>query len=159
MTSLSESFKKCFFAAVEEDLCPGEEPTSGAEESVDYEHLRPTYTHEALNLLLEKGLMHYVVSQNCDGLHLLSGLPPDRISELHGNVFVEKCPKCEKRYSRNFYVLHDEASQYYEELADFGETEVVKPSFAIKCKLCGLCHRTGRRCEEKVRLPILFPTS
>ena len=148
-----KSFKSLF--SPPGTLYSAEEPISEPDEAVDYEHLRPTYTHEALSLLLKRGLVRYVVSQNCDGLHLLSGLSPGSISELHGNVFMEKCPKCKKRYSRNFYVLHDEASQYYEELADFGRTEMIKPSFAMKCKKCGLCHRTGRRCEEKVSQPIV----
>ncbi|XP_076441442.1 uncharacterized protein LOC143280612 [Babylonia areolata] len=145
-------FKSC--VKDDEVLVPAvkEEPSSiaddSAEETVNYENLRPTYTHEALTLLIEQSLLQYVVSQNCDGLHLLSGISPERISELHGNVFVEKCPCCEKRYSRNFYVLNDEASRYYEELEDYGETEVTKPKFAAQCYLCGLCHRTGRRCEE-----------
>ena len=51
---------------------------------------------------------------------------------------------------RNEYVLNDAASAYYEELEDYGKTRLKKPSFAEQCDLCGLCHRTGRRCEDKV---------
>ena len=61
-------------------------------------HLRPTYTHEAIVKLLEMGMFKYIISQNTDGLHRLSGVPADKISELHGNAFVEKCEDCEKRY-------------------------------------------------------------
>ncbi len=52
---------------------------------------RPTYTHRAIALLVEHGLVQAVVTQNEDGLHLRSGLPPHKLSELHGNAFIEIC--------------------------------------------------------------------
>ena len=42
------------------------------------------------------------------------GVPLDKLSELHGNVFQEKCEKCGKLYDRSFYVMDDDASLYFE---------------------------------------------
>lgn len=49
----------------------------------------------ALKHLLEKKYIHYIVSQNIDGLHLKSGIPRDCLSELHGNMFTAECNTCE----------------------------------------------------------------
>ena len=124
------------------------EQEADSEEGVAYEKLRPTYTHEAIALLVERGLIRHVISQNGDGLHLLSGLQSDRLSELHGNVFLEKCEKCARVYERDYYTMDDRASQYFEEMDDFGKSEVKRPRYAKKCPTCGLSHRTGRRCQD-----------
>ena len=118
------------------------------DKGVPYESLRPTYTHEALVKLMEMGFLKHVISQNGDGLHGLSGIPPENLSELHGNVFVEVCENCGHRYYRPYYVMNDTASQYYEEIEDFGRSSIQKLKHARKCDLCGLSHRTGRYCEQ-----------
>ena len=68
-----------------------------------------------------------------DGLHRLSGIAEDRISELHGNAFFEKCENCGTRYERTFRVG--------------GKSKDVP---AKRCSGCHINHRTGRKCEKKV---------
>ena len=119
-----------------------------SEDGIPYESLRPTYTHEALAKLTNTGLLHHTISQNGDGLHGLSGVPEEMLSELHGNVFIEVCEKCGHRYHRSSYVLDDNASLYYEQLQDNRITDVKKPKHAKLCGTCGLSHRTGRKCDQ-----------
>eukprot|EP01125_Pyxidicula_operculata_P008812 TRINITY_DN2925_c0_g1_i1.p1 TRINITY_DN2925_c0_g1~~TRINITY_DN2925_c0_g1_i1.p1 ORF type:complete len:601 (+),score=153.95 TRINITY_DN2925_c0_g1_i1:1315-3117(+) len=65
----------------------------------------PTYTHYALTKLQQSGLLKFIVSTNLDGLHLRSGIPIDKISELHGNGYLEICARCDKHYLRSNSVL------------------------------------------------------
>lgn len=62
----------------------------------------PTVTHMSLVGLQNAGVMKYLVSQNCDGLHKRSGIHHDKLSELHGNSNIEKCEACEREYLRDY---------------------------------------------------------
>jgi len=62
----------------------------------------PTASHMSIVGLLKSGLAKYLISQNTDGLHRKSGVPPDKISELHGNSNLEICAKCGKQYIRDY---------------------------------------------------------
>lgn len=60
----------------------------------------PTLTHMAYVELMKNDYLKFLVSQNCDGLHLKSGISADKIAELHGNSNCEACAKCGKVYYR-----------------------------------------------------------
>lgn len=64
--------------------------------NISFNEAKPTATHMALVALLNKGYIHFLVSQNVDGLHLRSSFPPDKLAELHGNMFLDKCDQCER---------------------------------------------------------------
>jgi NAD-dependent SIR2 family protein deacetylase len=95
----------------------------------------PSVTHMALVELARRNLLHFVVSQNTDGLHLRSGLPSIMLAELHGNSNLETCQKCHTKYLRDFRTrtavqVHDHATNrkctkcnsiLYDSIINFGE--------------------------------------
>jgi NAD-dependent deacetylase len=58
----------------------------------------PNAGHRALARLVEEGRMIAVVTQNIDGLHQASGVPDERVIELHGNSTYAACLDCRGRY-------------------------------------------------------------
>lgn len=68
---------------------------------IDFQAAIPSKTHRALKLLMDRGFIQFIVSQNIDGLHMRSGLNRQNIAELHGNFFVSECPKCKNKYIRS----------------------------------------------------------
>lgn len=59
---------------------------------------KPNAGHFAVARLVEQGKVTAVITQNVDNLHQDSGVPPDRIVELHGNASYAKCLECGERH-------------------------------------------------------------
>jgi len=70
---------------------------------VSFIGLHPSYAHFFLAALYQRGLVQHIVTQNIDDLHSKSGIPPEGLSEIHGNVFVERCTQCGSTYKRPFH--------------------------------------------------------
>lgn len=66
---------------------------------------QPGRTHAVLAKLWKAGILKHIISQNVDGLHRKSGIPFDSLSELHGNIFLERCTRCGAEYERNYNVI------------------------------------------------------
>lgn len=60
---------------------------------------KPNRGHRVLASLIKDGLMSVVITQNIDGLHQMSGIPEDRVIELHGNATYAVCLDCGRRFS------------------------------------------------------------
>ncbi|CAK7324497.1 unnamed protein product [Dovyalis caffra] len=74
------------------------------EASLPFHRAMPSMTHMALVELEKAGILKFIISQNVDGLHLRSGIPREKLAELHGNSFMEACPSCGVEYLRDFEV-------------------------------------------------------
>ncbi len=59
---------------------------------------KPNSGHQAIARLQQLGKVSFVITQNVDGLHQASGLPDERVIELHGNANYATCLECHKRY-------------------------------------------------------------
>ena len=70
------------------------------EMNLSWDEAKPTTTHMALKALVDAEKVKFIVSQNIDGLHLRSGIPREKIAELHGNMFIDKCSTCQRMFVR-----------------------------------------------------------
>jgi mono-ADP-ribosyltransferase sirtuin 6 len=71
---------------------------------VDFDQAVPTLTHRALAFLVAHHKVHFVVTQNVDGLHKRSGLSRNDHAVLHGCVFTEVCEDCRTEHFRDYDV-------------------------------------------------------
>ncbi|MFY9609550.1 MAG: Sir2 family NAD-dependent protein deacetylase [Blastocatellia bacterium] len=58
----------------------------------------PNRGHRAIAHLVSKGKVTSVITQNIDGLHQRSGVPDEKVIELHGNSTYAVCLSCARRY-------------------------------------------------------------
>jgi NAD-dependent deacetylase len=59
----------------------------------------PNAGHNAVTVLLNRGKVGAIITQNVDNLHQDSGAPIGKVIELHGNASYAKCLDCAQRYA------------------------------------------------------------
>jgi NAD-dependent deacetylase len=59
---------------------------------------QPNKGHLAIAKMVYAGTVGEIITQNIDGLHAASGIPPGQIIELHGNATYASCIDCSERY-------------------------------------------------------------
>lgn len=80
---------------------------------------QPGSGHRALRALHDAGQLRSVVTQNIDGLHSKSGLPSEKVIELHGNGTFATCMSCGAH--------HD---------IEWAEAEIERTTSSPCCRLC-----------------------
>lgn len=80
----------------------------------------PNAGHDAVARMVANGKVDMVITQNVDNLHQESGIPDDRVIELHGNAGYAKCLDCGVRH----------------ELGDF-RTPFLERDVIPTCRACG----------------------
>lgn len=83
---------------------------------------KPNKGHLAIAEWVQAGAVSCVITQNIDNLHQISGVPSERIIELHGNGTYAHCLSCAVRYT-----LVDVRRQF----------DLSKQQMAPRCDVCG----------------------
>jgi NAD-dependent deacetylase len=91
-----------------------------------WNQVKPNDGHFAVADLVRRGTVGHVITQNIDNLHRVSGVPDERLIELHGNTSYAKCLNCGARM----------------EIADI-RRHFDRHGDAPDCLLCGGIVKTG----------------
>ena len=64
--------------------------------AVSWDSVEPNSGHYAIAELQKIGKLKFLISQNVDNLHLKSGIRPELLAELHGNMTKMRCTRCQQ---------------------------------------------------------------
>jgi NAD-dependent deacetylase len=69
---------------------------------------QPNPGHQAIAKLAERAGEFLLVTQNVDDLHRRTGLPSEKMVQIHGDIFITRCSRCDFR--RQEHEQHDDGS-------------------------------------------------
>ena len=88
----------------------------------------PNRGHRAVAELVRRATAAAVITQNIDGLHQASGIPDERVIELHGNTTYAHCLDCKTRYELDALRIafeRDETPPFCGECGGFVKTATI----------------------------------
>lgn len=62
---------------------------------------QPNAAHEAIARLAQYTNDFLLVTQNVDDLHARAGVPAKKMVQIHGNIFITRCSRCDWRVERH----------------------------------------------------------
>jgi NAD-dependent SIR2 family protein deacetylase len=88
-----------------------------------WDSVDPNSGHRAIVDLQKLGKLAFLISQNVDNLHVKSGIDPDRLAELHGNIAKLRCTRCGKKVDKSTgMTLCPCGGNLVRNVVDFGES-------------------------------------
>jgi NAD-dependent deacetylase len=111
----------------------------------------PNRGHRAVAELIRSGKATAVITQNIDGLHQDSGIPDDKVIELHGNTTYAHCLECGTRYEIEALRVDFEQDQIVPHCACGGWVKTATVSFGQSMPINEM-----RRAERETLMADLF---
>ena len=111
----------------------------------------PNRGHRACAELIRTGKASVVITQNIDGLHQDSGIPDDKVIELHGNTTYAHCLDCGQRYDIGALRVDFEQDNIVPHCACGGWVKTATVSFGQSMPVDAM-----RRAERETLLADLF---
>ena len=89
---------------------------------VSWHDVKPNASHLAIKELQGLEKLKFLISQNVDNLHLKSGIKPEFLAELHGNISKLRCKNCGNVMSRSVSSKYCGCGgELVKSVVDFGE--------------------------------------
>ena len=103
------------------------------------QHIRnaqPNAAHEAIARLAKHADEFLLLTQNVDDLHARAGSPEEKMVQIHGDIFVTRCSRCDFAFTER---KHEKEQEQEQEQEQEEEEEDVVP----RCAKCGALMRPG----------------
>src|SRR6266702_8951825 len=100
---------------------------------------QPNAAHAAIAKLAQHANEFLLVTQNVDDLHVRAGMPKEKMVQIHGNIFVTRCSRCDfsqKDYKHEHEQEHEHEHEHEHEKED---QDVDLP----RCPECNALMRPG----------------